>query len=330
MAVSQEEQPLVECVPNFSEGRDKDVIKQIADAIRHTEGVKLLHIDRGKAANRTVMTFAGAPEPVFKAAYGSIEQATDLIDMRNHTGEHPRIGATDVCPFIPFSGVSMDETIQLAQRLGKKVGEKLNIPVYLYEHAASTPERNNLANIRSGEYEKLEQKLNDPQWEPDYGPSSFNPKSGATVIGARDYLIAFNVNLNTNDVGKARKIASAIRHERRNHNKYEGLKTIGWYIEEYKAAQVSMNLTNITSTPLHTAFEAVVNKAKEYGLKVTGSEVIGLVPLSALLNTGKYFAHQLQKNNLSDAELIQLTINQLQLDAIQPFNPKRRILEYLL
>jgi glutamate formiminotransferase / formiminotetrahydrofolate cyclodeaminase len=293
---------LIECVPNFSEGRDPEIIRQITDAIAAVEGVQLLDVDPGKATNRTVVTFVGAPEAVVEAAFQGIRQASLLIDMKAHTGEHPRMGATDVCPLVPVSGISMEETVEWAKRLAARVGEELSIPVYLYEAAASRPERRNLATIRTGEYEALPEKLADPNWAPDFGPARFNARSGATVIGARDFLVAYNVNLNTTSVRRANSIAFDVREQGRvlrdgdpvtgpvrtgedgeplrQPGACKAVKAIGWYIEEYGIAQVSMNLTDINVTPLHIAFEASCRSAEARGMRVTGSELVGMVPLA--------------------------------------------------
>ncbi len=346
-------QPVIECVPNFSEGRRPEVIEAIAQSIRQTEGVKLLDVDPGKATNRTVMTMAGHPERVIEAAFQAIQTAASLIDMRQHTGEHPRMGATDVCPLIPISGITMEETVEYAKRLARRVGEELNIPVYLYESAATKPDRQNLATIRTGEYEGFGQKMKDPNWKPDFGPSSFNEKAGATVIGARDFLIAYNVNLNTRSTRRANSVAFDIREKGRvkrtghpvtgeivrdeqgepvrEEGALKGVKAIGWYIEEYGISQVSMNITDIKQTPLHAAFDACVTSAYERGLRVTGSELVGLVPLQVMLDAGRYF---LQKQELSegvsDRELIHIAIKSMGLDELAPFDPEKKIIEYLL
>jgi glutamate formiminotransferase / formiminotetrahydrofolate cyclodeaminase len=342
----------IECVPNFSEGRNEQIIQAIAAAIGSVEDVKVLHIDAGKAANRTVITFAGAPEAVVEAAFRGIQKAAELIDMHLHTGEHPRIGATDVCPLIPISGVTMAETIEWAKILAARVGGPLSpeaigmsyrhIPVYLYENAASKPERRNLATIRSGEYEGLKEKMALPEWKPDYGPSVFNPKTGATVIGARDFLIAYNVNLNTKDVRIAQKIAQAVREsghiitlpngeKQRQAGLLKSLKAIGWYIEEYNCAQVSMNLTNINVTSVHHAFEACQAVAHKLGVKVTGSELIGLMPKQVMLEAGLYFLSKENKNtDVPESVLVAKAVEGLGLSDLKPFNPEERIIEYLL
>jgi glutamate formiminotransferase/formiminotetrahydrofolate cyclodeaminase len=342
---------LIECVPNFSEGRDPAVIQQITDAIQAVEGVKLLDVDPGKATHRTVVTFVGEPQAVTEAAFRGIQKAAELIDMRRHQGEHPRMGATDVCPLIPVAGISMEETVAWARRLGERVGRELGIPVYLYEAAASRPERKNLATIRAGEYEGLADKLQDPEWAPDFGPTTFHARSGATVIGARDFLIAYNVNLNTTSVRRANSVALDVREKGRvlregdpitgkivtdeqgkplrRPGLLQGVKAIGWYIEEYGIAQISMNLTDIRATPLHEAFEACRQSAESRGMRVTGSELVGLVPLSAMLEAGKHFLRKQQRSaGVSDAELIKIAVKSMGLDDLAPFDPTRKIIEY--
>jgi glutamate formiminotransferase/formiminotetrahydrofolate cyclodeaminase len=346
-------QPLIECVPNFSEGRDMNIIKQITDEIESVEGVKLLDVDPGKATNRTVVTFVGEPEPVINAAFLAIKKASELIDMSRHKGEHPRMGATDVCPLIPIANISMEETTQWAHRLGEMVGNQLDIPVYMYEYAATKPEWRNLATIRSGEYEALPEKLKKPEWQPDYGPAKFNAKAGATVIGARDFLVAYNVNLNTTSERRANSVAFDVREQGRVLRKGDpvsgeiikdengepvrqpgackAVKGIGWYIPEYGIAQVSMNLTNIDITPLHIAFEACCNSAEQRGMRVTGSEIVGLVPLKVMTDAGKYFLRKQQWSaGQSEEELIKIAIKSLGLDELAPFDPKRKIIEYQL
>jgi len=342
---------LIECVPNFSEGRDLAIIKQITDAIESVEGVTLLDVDPGKATNRTVVTFVGEPAPVVEAAFRAIRKACELIDMSKHRGEHPRMGATDVCPLIPVANISMDETAEWARRLGDRVGSELELPVYLYESAATRPERQNLATIRVGEYEGLPVKLADPAWKPDFGPARFLPKSGATVVGARDFLIAYNVNLNTTSTRRANSVAFDVREKGRVVNDphtgkpllddqseplrepglLKGVKAIGWYIHEYGIAQISMNITNINDTPLHLAFEACCNSAQRRGMRVTGSELVGLVPLEVLLNAGRYFLHkQARSAGVSEAELIKIAVKSMGLDELGPFDPQRKIIEYNL
>jgi glutamate formiminotransferase / formiminotetrahydrofolate cyclodeaminase len=341
---------LIECVPNFSEGRDPSVIRQISAEISAVEGVKLLHIDAGMAANRTVMTFVGAPEAVVEAAFRAIKKAAELINMRQQTGEHPRIGATDVCPLVPISNITLEETTKWARRLAARVGGPLSIPVFLYEAAAQRPERRNLAVIRAGEYEGFQKKMEGKDWQPDFGPTAFNPKTGATVIGARDFLAAYNVNLDTKSVKIANLLASDVRESGRiltdeNGQKLidangqtlrqagicKAVKAIGWFIEEYDLAQVSMNVTDLSATPLHIAFEACCQSAEKYAAKVIGSELIGLLPKFVLMDAGTYF---LEKKGLStavsDAEIMGFAVKTLGLDALKPFNPRERIIEYLL
>src|ERR1044071_2826335 len=344
---------LIECVPNFSEGRDLDVLRQITAQIESVEGATLLHLDPGKATNRTVVTFAGTPEAVVEAAFRAIAAATELIDMRHHTGEHPRMGATDVCPLIPISGISMEATAELARRLGERVGRELGIPVYLYEAAQPNPVRQDLAAIRAGEYEGLPRKILDPAWKPDFGPATFLPRSGATVIGARGFLVAFNVNLNTTSTRRANAVAFDIRESGRPRRRggpltrpvetdaegnpvmipgtLKAVKAIGWYIEEYGIAQVSMNLTDLGVTPLHAAFEETRRAAEARGLRVTGSELVGLVPLSAMLDAGRYFLTKQQRSlGVSEAELVKIAVRSLGLSELKPFNPEERIIEYRL
>jgi len=339
---------IVECVPNFSEGRDRNVIDAIAKEIEQTEGVMLLDVDPGQATNRTVITFIGSPEAVKKAAFKAIRKAAELIDMSKHKGEHPRIGATDVCPFVPVSGVTMEDCVQLARDLGRRVGDELGIPVYLYEEAATRPERRNLADIRKGEYEGLPEKLKDPEWKPDFGPDKFNPKTGATVIGAREFLIAYNVNLNTRDRKLAHEIALNLREsgrakrdaERENHPRRNGkaikipgrlkaVKAVGWYIEEYGQAQVSYNITNYKITPVHRVFEETCVEAEKLGLRVTGSELVGLIPLNALLEAGRYFLQKQGKSTgVPEEELIHIAVKSLGLDDLGEFDPYKKIIEY--
>jgi glutamate formiminotransferase/formiminotetrahydrofolate cyclodeaminase len=344
---------LIECVPNFSEGRDMNVIKQITDQIESVNLVKLLDVDPGKATNRTVVTFVGPPEAVIEAAFLAIQKAAAVIDMRKHTGEHARMGATDVCPLIPISGISMEETAEYAKKLAQRVGESLQIPVYLYERAASTPERQNLANIRAGEYEGLPKKLQDPHWKPDFGPAVFNATAGATVIGAREFLIAYNVNLNTvstrlanaiafdvREAGRIKRIGHPVLGEVVNDENGEpvripgslkSVKAVGWFIEEYGFAQISMNLTNIAVTPLHKAFDEVVRAAHERGIRVTGSELVGLVPLQAMLAAGRYFLEKMGRSaGVSDEELITTAVRSMGLAELAPFDPAKKIIEYVI
>ena len=344
---------LIECVPNFSEGVNLDIIKQITNEVETVEGVKLLNVDPGKATNRTVVTFVGEPGKVIEAAFLAIKKAGELIDMGKHKGEHPRMGATDVCPLIPIANINMEETAEYARLLAKRVGGELHIPVYLYEHAQSDKSRNNLSVIRAGEYEGFFKKIKQPEWQPDFGPAEFDAKRGATVIGARDFLIAYNVNLNTTSTRRANSIAFDVREAGRvfregdpvngkiitdEHGKpksipgsLKSVKAIGWFIEEYGVAQISMNLTNIEVTPLHVAFDEVCTKAAERGMRVTGSELVGLVPLKSMLDAGKYFLLKQQRSvGVSEKELVRIAILSMGLSELAPFKPEERIIEYLL
>jgi glutamate formiminotransferase/formiminotetrahydrofolate cyclodeaminase len=344
---------IIECVPNFSEGQNPEIINQITQAIESVEGVKLLHVDMGKATNRTVVTFAGSPLQVVEAAFLGIQKAAELIDMRTHKGEHPRMGATDVCPFVPVSGISMEECAKWAIVLAEKVGNELKIPVYLYEEAQPNKNRSNLSVIRGGEYEGFAEKIKLPEWKPDFGPSELPAKHGATVIGARDFLIAYNVNLNTKSTRIANRIAFDVREAgrvKREGNPYSGkvvkdengedvripgtlksVKAIGWYIEEYGLAQISMNLTNYKITSVHKAFDEVCAKANERGVRVTGSELVGLVPLQPLLEAGKYYLEKQGRSvGVSEEELIHIAVESLGLNQLSPFNPQERIIEYVL
>lgn len=332
---------LLECVPNFSEGNDLHIIKQITDEIEKLEGVRLLNTDPGKATNRTVVTFVGEPAAVIEAAYQAIKKAGQLIDMSKHKGEHPRMGATDVCPLIPIANITMEETAAYAQQLAKRVGEELNIPVYLYEAAQPDSTRNNLSVIRAGEYEGFFKKIIEPKWKPDFGPAAFDAKRGATVIGARDFLVAYNINLNTTSTRRANAIAFDVREAGRNVEEngvkinkpgtLKSVKAIGWFIEEYGVAQISMNLTNINTTPVHIAFDEVCSKANARGIRVTGSELVGLIPLKAMLDAGKYFLQKQQRSTgVSEKELIKIAVKSMGLDELQPFKPGERIIEYLL
>ena len=340
---------LIECVPNFSEGRDMSIIKQITDEIEAVEGVKLLDVDPGSTTNRTVVTFVGEPEPVIEAAFLAIKKATEVIDMSKHTGEHPRFGATDVCPLVPVANIEMKEVVKYAHKLAKRVGEELNFPIYCYEFAAREEKRQNLATVRSGEYEGLEQKLKNPDWKPDFGPAKFNSSTGATAISARNFLVAYNFNLNTTSTRRANAIAFDVREAGRikkeaNKNVLDKngnpvripgtlikTKAIGWFIEEYGVAQISMNLTDISITSIHKAFDEVVRCATNRGIRVTGSELVGLVPLQAMLDAGK---HYLRKQNrslgIAESEIIKIAVKSLGLDELKPFNPKEKIIEYLL
>lgn len=344
---------LIECVPNFSEGNDLSIIRQITDQIEKVEGVKLLNVDPGKATNRTVVTFVGAPEAVIEAAFWAIKKASELIDMSKHKGEHPRMGATDVCPLIPIAGISMEETAEYAKKLAARVGSEIGIAVYLYEAAQSNAARNNLSVIRAGEYEGFFKKIKLPEWKPDFGPAEHSAKAGSTVIGARDFLVAYNINLNTTSTRRANAIAFDVREAgrvKREGNPVTGkivtdeagkpvnipgtlksVKAIGWFIEEYGVAQISMNLTNINITPVHIAFDEVCKKANERGIRVTGSELVGLIPLKAMLDAGKYFLQKQQRSlGVSEKELIKIAVKSMGLDELAPFNPEERIIEYLL
>lgn len=344
---------LIECVPNISEGRDAAKIKAITDVVETVEGVKLLDVDPGKATNRTVITFVGEPNKVIEAAFLLIKKASELIDMSKHSGEHPRFGATDVCPLVPISGISMEETAKYAHQLAKRVGEELQIPVYCYENAATEEKRRNLANCRAGEYEGLKDKLINPEWKPDYGPAAFTDKvktTGATAISARDFLIAYNVNLNTTSTRRANAIAFDIREAGRiktdekgknilDENgepiripgKLKAVKGIGWFIEEYGIAQISYNLTNISITPMHIAFDESDKAATARGLRVTGSELIGLIPLQAMLDAADFYLIKQERSlGCSESEKIKIAIKSLGLDELKPFNPREKIIEYVL
>jgi glutamate formiminotransferase/formiminotetrahydrofolate cyclodeaminase len=344
---------IIECVPNFSEGQDMGIIRQITDEIETVDGVKLLDIDPGKATNRTVVTFVGEPDDVIEAAFRGIKKASGLIDMSKHKGEHPRFGATDVCPLIPVSNISMEETVEYARKLAERLGNELSIPIYCYESAALSGQRKNLAMVRSGEYEGLKKKLADPGWAPDFGPPSFNPTTGATAVGARDFLVAFNVNLNTTSTRRANAIAFDVRERgraKREGNPLTGkilkdklgnpvmipgalkeVKAIGWFIEEYGVAQISMNLTNISVTPVHVAFDEVYKRAEARGVRVSGSELVGLIPLKAMLDAGRYFLKK-QKRSLgvSDPELIKIAVKSMGLDDLYPFKPEEKIIDYMI
>ena len=346
-------QQLIECVPNFSEGVNSEIIGQITHEIESVEGVKLLNVDPGKATNRTVVTFVGEPSKVIEAAFLAIKKAGELIDMSKHKGEHPRMGATDVCPLIPIANITMEETAAYAQQLAERVGNELQIPAYLYEYAQPDKTRSNLSVIRAGEYEGFFKKIKLTEWKPDFGPAEFDARRGGTVIGARDFLIAYNVNLNTTSVRRANSIAFDVREAGRvlregdpingkiitDENgkpksipgSLKSVKAIGWYIEEYGIAQISMNLTNIEITPLHIAFDEVCKKADGRGMRVTGSELVGLVPLKAMLDAGKYFLLKQQRSaGVSEKELIRIAIKSMGLGELAQFNPEERIIEYVL
>lgn len=342
---------LIECVPNFSEGRDMGIIRQITDVIVKVDGVNLLDVDPGKATNRTVVTFVGGPEEVMEAAFHAVSMAARLIDMSRHHGEHPRFGAADVCPMVPVSGISMDEVAVYARKLAERIGTELHIPVYCYEYAAFRKERKNLADVRAGEYEGLPQKLKDPAWKPDFGPAEFIKRTGAIAVGARDFLVAYNINLNTTSSRRANAIAYDVREKGRIMRKgnpltgeivrdkngnpvmipgsLRAVKAIGWYIEEYGVAQISMNLTSLETTPIHIAFDEVCEKAAERGIRVTGSELVGLVPLKAMLDAGRYFLKKQQRSvGVSDKELIKIAVKSLGLDDLYKFKPEEKIIEY--
>jgi glutamate formiminotransferase/formiminotetrahydrofolate cyclodeaminase len=347
---------LIECVPNISEGRDSKIIESICQTVETVEGVKLLDVDPGKATNRTVITFVGEPEPVIEAAFRLIKKASELIDMRKHSGEHPRFGATDVCPLVPISGITLEETAKYAHKLGERVGKELGIPGYFYETAAKEAKRKNLANCRSGEYEGLANKLIDPNWKPDFGPAVFNEsvsKTGATAISARDFLIAYNVNLNTTSTRRANAIAFDIREAgrvKREGNpvtgkkvmdkngeqvripgKLKAVKGIGWYIEEYGIAQISYNLTNISITSMHQVFDESCKAALKRGIRVTGSELIGLIPLKAMLDAADFYLKKQKRSfGIAESEKIKIAVKSLGLDDLKPFNPEEKIIEYML
>ena len=343
-------QKVIECVPNFSEGRDLEIIRQITAAIESVDGVSLLNVDPGASTNRTVVTFAGSPEAAVEAAFRGIQKAAELIDMRNHQGTHPRMGATDVCPFIPVSNVSWEEAIACAQALGKRVGDELKIPVYLYEKAAKDPSRSNLSIIRAGEYEGFFEKIKEAAWKPDFGPSVFPEKSGGTVVGAREFLVAYNANLNTRAVRRANSVAFDVRENGRVKTEdgmpsgkpvldangepvripgmLKHVKAIGWYVEEYGMAQVSMNLTNLEETPLHAAFDACSEAASKRGLRVTGSEIVGMLPKKCLVDAGRYFLRkQKWSEGASEEELIAVAVRSMGLSELKPFDPTEKIIE---
>jgi glutamate formiminotransferase / formiminotetrahydrofolate cyclodeaminase len=347
---------LIECVPNFSEGRDMQVIGQITAEIEKVEGVKLLDVDPGKATNRTVVTFVGAPEPVCEAAFRAAKKAAELIDMSKHKGAHPRFGATDVCPLVPVANISMDETVDFARKLARRLGEELHVPVYCYEFAATEEKRRNLASCRQGEYEGLAKKIASPEWKPDFGPDAWDSRvafTGATAVGARNFLIAYNVNLNTTSVRRANAIAYDIREKGRIKREgdpvtgkivrdaagepvYEpgllkAVKAIGWYIDEYGIAQISINLTDLSVSPLHKVFDTACYRASARGIRVTGSELVGMVPLSAMLEAGRYFLHkQHRSTGIPEKEIIKIAVKSLGLDDLAPFDPEKKIIEYLL
>lgn len=341
---------IIECVPNFSEGRDMSVIDKITAEIKKVSGVRLLDVDPGYDTNRTVVTFVGEPEPVKQAAFAAVKKSHELIDMRHHKGAHPRFGACDVCPVIPVSGVTMDECVEIAHDLGKKLGEELDYPVYFYEYAATKPERRNLATVRAGEYEGLEAKLKDPNWKPDFGPAEFRPTKGATAVSARDFLIAYNINLNTTNAKKANAIALRLREQGYPEKDADGnpkldangkkimcpgmfknCKAIGWYVDDFKRAQISINLTNYHVTNMYHVFDAASKLAEEKGLRVTGSEIVGVLPKEALIEAG---IHYLEKQGTcagqSEAELIKIAEQSLGLSDVVKFKPEEKIIEYMV
>ena len=347
------QQQLIECVPNFSEGNDMGIIKQITDEVESVEGVSLLDVDPGKATNRTVVTFVGTPAQVVEAAFKAVKKASGLIDMRKHRGAHPRFGATDVCPLVPVSGISMEETVKYARKLAQRIGEELDIPVYCYENAAFDERRKNLAWCRSGEYEGLADKLGKEEWKPDFGKAEFNARSGAIAVGARDFLVAYNINLNTTSTRRANAIAFDIREKGRVKRKgnpltgeivrdekgnpvmipgsLKAVKGIGWFIDEFGIAQVSLNLTNISITPVHIAYDEAFRRAEARGLRVTGSEIVGLIPLKAMLDAGRYFLKKQQRSTgVPEKELIKIAVKSMGLDDLYPFKPEEKIIEYVL
>ena len=347
---------LIECVPNISEGRDENIIKQVTDVVETVEGVRLIDVDPGKATNRTVITFVGTPDEVCEAAFRVVKKAKELIDMSKHSGAHPRFGATDVCPLVPVANITMEETVEYARKLAKRIGEELGIPIYCYEFAAFKPERKNLATCRAGEYEAVKERIVSEQWKPDFGPAEFNAsvkKSGVTAVGARNFLVAYNVNLNTTSTRRANAIAFDVRERGRpmregdpvtgkivldKHGNpvnipgmLKSVKAIGWFIEEYGIAQISMNLTDITVSSVHEAFDAVVKSAASRGIRVTGSELVGVIPLKAMLDAGKHYLRMQQRSvGISDREIIKIAVKTLGLDELGPFDPDKKIIEYIL
>jgi glutamate formiminotransferase/formiminotetrahydrofolate cyclodeaminase len=344
---------LIECVPNFSEGNNMDIIKQITNEIESVKGISLLDVDPGQATNRTVVTIVGTPDEVCEAAFRGIKKASELIDMRSHKGAHPRFGATDVCPFVPVANITMEETVEYARKLAKRIGEELQIPIYCYENAALIEERQNLAVCRAGEYEGLQEKLSKSEWKPDFGPAEFNAKAGVTAVGARDFLVAYNVNLNTTSTRRANAIAYDVRERgrlKRDGDPVTGkvvldekgnkvwtpgtlkcVKAIGWFIDEYGVAQISMNLTNISVTPVHVAYDEVFNKALERGIRVSGSELVGLIPLQAMVDAGKYFLRKQNRSvGIPEKEIIKIAVKSLGLDDLYEFKPEEKIIEYKL
>ena len=347
---------LIECVPNISEGRDENIIKQVTDVVEKVDGVRLIDVDPGKATNRTVITFVGTPDEVCEAAFRVVKKAKELIDMSKHSGAHPRFGATDVCPLVPVANITMEETVEYARKLAKRIGEELGIPIYCYEFAAFTPERKNLATCRAGEYEAVKERIVTERWKPDFGPAEFSAsvkKSGVTAVGARNFLVAYNVNLNTTSTRRANAIAFDVRERGRPMREgdpvtgkivldkdgnpvnipgmLKSVKAIGWFIEEYGVAQISMNLTDITVTSVHEAFDAVVKSAAGRGIRVTGSELVGVIPLKAMLDAGKHYLRMQQRSvGISDREIIKIAVKTLGLDELGPFDPDKKIIEYIL
>lgn len=347
---------LIECIPNFSEGRDMQVIGQITAEIEKVDGVRLLDVDAGKATNRTVVTFVGAPETVCEAAFRAAKKAAELIDMSKHKGAHPRFGATDVCPLVPVANITMDEVVVYARRLARRLGEELHIPAYCYEFAATEDKRRNLASCRQGEYEGLAKKIASPEWKPDFGPDAWDSQvafTGATAVGARNFLIAYNVNLNTTSVRRANAVAYDIREKGRIKKEgdpitgkivrdatgepvyepglFKAVKAIGWYIDEYGIAQISINLTDLSVSPLHKVFDIACERASARGMRVTGSELVGMVPLSAMLDAGRYFLHKQNRSaGIPEKEIIKIAVKSLGLDDLAPFDPEKKIIEYLL
>ena len=349
-------QQLIECVPNFSEGRDMNVINQITAEIEKIDGVKLVDVDPGAATNRTVVTMVGTPDEVLEAAFQAVKKAQELIDMRGHSGAHPRFGATDVCPLVPVANITMEETIVFAHKLAKRIGEELEIPIYCYENAAKNEERRNLANCRAGEYEAVAERIGTEQWRPDYGPAEFTDKvamSGVTAVSARNFLVAINYNLNTTSTRRANAVAFDVRERGRTKRDGDGVtgkivkdengkpvmipgtlkhtKAIGWFIDEFGIAQISMNMTNIEATPIHKAFDEVSAKAAARGMRVTGSELVGVVPLKAILDAGRHYLKlQNRSTGISDKEIIKIAVKSLGLDELYPFDPEKKIVEYIL
>ncbi len=334
---------LLECVPNISEGADPALIMQLETTLYSVEGIQLLHVDRNEAAHRTVFTFIGEPEAVLEGAFQLIKRASELLDMSQHTGEHPRMGATDVCPLIPYSGLTMEEAVSCAQTLGRRVGDELAIPVYLYEYAATKPERESLAQVRKGKYEGMAEKLKTPGWEPDYGPAELHRQAGVTAIGARDFLIAYNINLNTLIADKAHAVACDVRESGRLLQDEQGrakripgalpkVRGLGWYIADFGQAQISLNIRDIEAAPIHQVFDTVVQKAHERGLRVTGSEVVGMVPRSVLLKAGRHYLERQGEKPAEylESQIVNMAVLSLELSDVVPFDPAKKVIEYQL